>query len=80
MAEPICVRTIIADWLRANGYGGLAIDGCGCGVDDLAPCGGPNVDCVPAYVHRDAVADGDWYDPRTCGPGCAVCSEVRDDG
>lgn len=41
-------RQIIQQYLRANGFDGLAADGCGCGIDDLAPCGGDITDCKPA--------------------------------
>lgn len=43
------VRGIIADYLRAGGYDGLAGDECGCGLDDLAPCGEPFMGCMPAW-------------------------------
>lgn len=70
MAEP-CVRSILADWLRANGYDGLTTLDCGCGLDDLAPCGGAQLDCVPAYRREGPAPDGEpgpWY------------SRERDDG
>lgn len=74
-----CVRSILADWLRANGYDGLITDGggCGCGVDDLMPCGEPAPSCRPAYVHRDT-PDFEFYAAQKCGPGCEVCAEVDD--
>lgn len=42
------VRQITEHWLRANGFDGLATDGCGCGVDDLMPCDGGLDNCKPA--------------------------------
>lgn len=50
------VRGIIIEFLTANGYDGLADDECGCGIDDLAPCGGTCIplDCEPAYRWRCA--------------------------
>jgi len=43
----------IAAKLKADGYGGLCGDDCGCELDDLMPCG--NVDpfwCRPGYLHK----------------------------
>jgi len=53
MAEkPKEVEEIIEEWLTANGYDGLCGDNCGCGIDDLAPCGAFPGDCEPAFVHK----------------------------
>lgn len=49
------VREIITAYLREHGYDGLCNDDCGCGIDDLAPCGGDYGRCVPAHK------DGDNY-------------------
>ncbi len=50
--NPTC-KEIVEDWLRKNGYDGLWQDteeGCGCGLDDLAPCGEVNMeDCRAGY-------------------------------
>lgn len=44
------VREIITDYLKANGYDGLCTIGCGCGIDNLAPCDCCNIDeCIPAH-------------------------------
>lgn len=51
------VQEIVKDWLTAHGYDGLAGDECGCGVDDLAPCGFCNLDECKAAHKR--VADND---------------------
>lgn len=46
-------------WLRDRGYDGLCVvpvgtDGCGCSVDDFAPCNeGPYPECVPAEQSDD---------------------------
>lgn len=58
------VRSIIIDFLQANGYDGLVnLDAeCGCAMDDLAVCDSPFVECVPAYR---------W---ESCG-GCAALEE-----
>jgi hypothetical protein len=45
------IEKIIAEYLIANGYDGLAGDGCGCLLDDLIP-GGIDCDilnCVPGH-------------------------------
>lgn len=42
------VREIVIAHLKSIGADGLAADGCGCGIDDLAPCGGDITDCKPA--------------------------------
>ena len=50
------VEDIIKQWLKANGYDGLftiEVDGCGCCIDDLAPCGESPLDCMPAHRHGD---------------------------
>jgi len=33
------VEEIIKEYLTTNGYDGLCCEDCGCGIDDLAPCG-----------------------------------------
>jgi len=43
------VKEIIAAYLKANGYGGLHNDECGCFDDDLIPCGECCDECEPAY-------------------------------
>lgn len=52
MNNNLTVRTILAEWLKANGYDGLCNPWaeCGCEVDDLMPCGGEGCDgCVAGY-------------------------------
>jgi hypothetical protein len=44
------VKSIVAEYLAAHGYGGLRKDfGCGCFDDDLMPCGEGCDQCEPAY-------------------------------
>jgi len=44
-------KEIIIKYLTDNGYDGLYNndDDCGCGIDDLLPCGASPDDCKPAY-------------------------------
>ena len=59
------VAEIIADAIRQYGADGLCTeDGCGCGLDDLFPCGdGPHSDCCLA--RRLIVPDhGELIDPK----------------
>ena len=47
----IKVRSIVAQWLAANGYDGLYSPDmeCGCRSDDLAPCQSDCLECLPGY-------------------------------
>ena len=49
--KPKTVRNIVESYLRDNGFDGLSESDteCGCGVEDLAPCGGMEENCRPAY-------------------------------
>lgn len=52
------IREIVNEWLKVNGYEGLAGDDCGCEVDDLMPCDEPDViHCVAG--HKIPCPDGD---------------------
>jgi len=59
------VKEIVAEWLKANGYGGLCntdID-CGCELADLMPCDSEGCDlCEPAY---------------RCDPDCKNCDATE---
>ena len=46
------VKEIVKKYLKDNGYDGLVrLDvECGCKLDDLMPCNGPEVDCEPGYL------------------------------
>lgn len=78
MATPL--QEFVLNALRSQGHAGMCDGaGCGCGVDDFAPCGdGPYSDCAPA---RKLIVpeDGCLIDPRDgrevhheCNPGDAV--------
>lgn len=66
------LRDYLAKKLREDGYGGLANDWCGCGLDDFMGCKEPCPDCRPAK----------WL-PRDKCPQAIVCAwdeECRHDG
>jgi hypothetical protein len=56
---------ILSDWLRAHGCDGLCTEDCGCGVDDMMPCGSYPGHCVPA---KKISCDRDTCDD--CGVTC----------
>lgn len=80
------LRKIIADYLRKNKYDGLCnlkLE-CGCGVDDLAPCGSPSLDCESAraitlkegeYIGDYGPGDMLYMRVKTLGDKNAVCSK-----
>lgn len=54
MSKEKNVSDIVLAWLKANGYDGLTDDdGCGCTLEDFAPCGCCICNCFPGYNHRD---------------------------
>lgn len=60
--KPYSVRDIIASKLKRLGCDGLASPDadCGCGIDDLAPCGGTCMDCLPARSRVTSEGIG-WF-------------------
>jgi hypothetical protein len=74
------VETMVAGYLRAGGYGGLYNeDGCGCGLDDFAPCGEIQGNCQAAWrVPCFRKPDGSGCSNGDCDayPG-ATCSTTR---
>ena len=69
------VEQIVKSWLEANGYDGLYGDGCGCSVDNLAPCCEGVGDCHAGY-HRQCETCNNWFtgpdkDEVKC-PDCAL--------
>jgi hypothetical protein len=44
----ITVKDILIERLKQLGADGLYCDHCGCGLDDLAPCGAAQLGCVAA--------------------------------
>lgn len=45
------VYDIVREYLETHGYDGLAGEGCGCTLDDLAPCGHMD-ECVPGIKKK----------------------------
>jgi hypothetical protein len=45
-------RDMIKEWLIANKFDGLYTYGCGCPLDDLAPCENDGFDCMPGVRQR----------------------------
>ena len=43
------VREIVTEYLKANGYDGLAGEECGCWLHDLMPCGEYGTNCVAGH-------------------------------
>jgi hypothetical protein len=64
------VREIVEEYLKANGFDGLAGDECGCQIGDLAPCGSECMnmdDCEPGYLHEcDACSRAKVIAPDDC--------------
>ena len=52
------VKDILTDYLKKNGFDGLANTDCGCKVDDLASCCHDCLDCEPAYNRPDLLQEG----------------------
>ena len=55
------VQTMIAENLNRIGADGLCCPGCGCSIDDLAPCGSFRSDCCAAKL-AIATQSGDDYE------------------
>jgi len=60
------VKQIVLQYLKDNGYDGLANDNgeCGCDLEDLMPCGFQDTFCVAAHKEKPApdseFSDCDW--------------------
>ena len=42
-------KEMVIEYLKTNGYDGLAGDECGCEISDLMPCGEFGYDCYGGY-------------------------------
>lgn len=68
-------KEIITEYLKENGYDGLYDDHCCCELDDLMPCGEPElfIDCKAGYKRKptqeemDAMGldDTNWFISET---------------
>ena len=56
------IHEIVKEYLKYNGFDGLAGDECGCLVEDLMCCDCLSTDCVPAMKVMGCSED--------CGMGC----------
>ena len=64
------VYGIILAYLRRNGYDGLSDgEGCGCTVDDFAPCGSMSQECVPAKDMGKREGCDHYMEPATTPEG-----------
>lgn len=73
------VKEIVKEYLKVNGFTGLHSDGCGCTVDDLAPCGEIIDDCEAGYRRECAACELLEQGDGEGGDGC-ICEEGRGDG
>ena len=60
--KTLTVGEIVAEYLRANGYGGLCMEDCGCTLDDLVQCGEIGIDCQAGIEVTGAEAKKRGYD------------------
>ena len=61
------VLDIVVEYLQKNNYDGLVNSNyeCGCVIDDIAPCGEINGDCVSGYKQMcTSECDHEGYDPN----------------
>lgn len=70
------VKELIKKYLEENGFDGLCSDDCGCGIDDLFPCGEIPDDCVPAYKCN---CDHHCDDYLMCWTSCKTDKCVMED-
>lgn len=56
------VKDMVISYLKTHNYDGLCYEDCGCGLDDLAPCGEMNENCRAAYKVK--------CEPEKCGRDC----------
>ena len=70
------VIEIVVDWLKQNGGIGLYRPGeCGCGIDDLAPCGQIDGSCEMAAKVIKCDKHGDLYGSKSSDDFCEECKE-----
>lgn len=72
------VGSIITNWLKANGFDGLAGDECGCSIEDMGCCEQAFIDCVPAHkVDCSRCKDGDECSMRNSDSDILFVSECE---
>jgi len=72
------VEKIVEDWLKTKGYDGLCEPetGCGCGLDDFAPCGEMTGNCQAAkYRLCKDCAEPDNCENEKAHRGCYRAEE-----
>jgi hypothetical protein len=69
----MAVKEIVEKYLRDNKFDGLFTDGCGCVVDDLAPCGNIRKKCKAGY--KGLCTCGDWFISGSGEGKCPSCRE-----
>jgi hypothetical protein len=74
------VKEIIKNHLEGNGFSGLfsADGGCGCKIDDMAPCDNLHPDCETGYKHecKNCINDGQCHvQGETGGDYCISISK-----
>jgi len=58
------LEDIVRDWLLDHGYDGLCYpeEECGCGINDLMPCGQPSLNCVAGHrIEAPEGSDVDYF-------------------
>jgi hypothetical protein len=64
------VIEIVKKYLKENGFDGLVGDDCGCGIEDLAPCGCDSIaSCSAAIKVKQHCED--------CDAGCDAAGEAE---
>ena len=72
------VEEIIIEYLKANGFDGLAGDECGCEISDLVPCDSDPCNCVPGYKVPCDCDDEDGCGLSHSGCDWHICSTKPD--
>lgn len=67
--------------IRAAGADGLCAEDCGCGLDDLRPCGDKDAPCIPAFAYRCQCGKTTYHPLEYRGDpelACCWCGQVFD--
>lgn len=73
--KEITVIEMVVEYLKANGYDGLAGKDCGCEIDYLIPCGCFDTDCVAGHkvTKKEDCELHDTCELRYCDDAESVC-------